>query len=81
MFTLDNNRVNQMIKDIAYKHGLTAEQGYDIMRHQFEFVRQVMDQTKKCESKTHKDVNLMYIGVFSVKNRFKLTALNDEQFI
>lgn len=74
-FTENNNRVNNIIKDIAYKHGLTAEQGYDIMRHEFEFVRQVMNQTEEFEPLTHKSVNLMYIGTFNLKNRVRKIAL------
>lgn len=74
-FTENNNRVNNIIKDIAYKHGLTAEQGYDIMRHEFEFVRQVMNQTEEFEPLTHKSVNLMYIGAFNLKNRVRKIAL------
>ena len=78
MFTDYNNRVNNIIKDIAYKHGLTAEQGYDIMRHEFEFVKQVINEAKELDAQTQKSVNLMYIGAFKVKNRIKKIALGYE---
>lgn len=79
-FTTENNRLNEIIKDVGRQHGLTAEQSYSIMLHQFEFLRDVMKSGDIDDPDTFKTTNLVYIGRFNVHTRTKKRIqLNNEQ--
>jgi len=71
MFTDSSNLVNQIIKETGAKHGLSAGQSYDIMKHQFEFVKHVMQSAEYGDVDTFKSVNLFYLGRFVIHSRYK----------
>jgi hypothetical protein len=79
MFTLDNNTLNLQIKELGYKHGLTAEQSYDIAKHQFDFILDVMKTANVHNPYTFQSVNLQHFGKFVLTPKYiKLTEQLDK---
>lgn len=79
MFTDENNRLNELIKQLGAQHGLNAQDAYDIALHQFEFLKDVIRTTERNDLSTHKSVNIMYFGRFKVKTRINRLAKENEQ--
>lgn len=70
-FTDNSNRLNNIIKELGYKHGLSAKQAYDIAVHQFSVVKRVFENTDKDDLSTYKSVLITRFGTFGIRSRRK----------
>ena len=78
MFTDNSNKLNELIKSIGYKYGLTAQQSYDIVRHEFEFLKHVMNDTIIDDPRTHKTTTIIGFGRFCIKSSIKTKYKKNE---
>ena len=70
-FTTNSKQLNDLIKEIGYKHGLSAGQAYEMATHQFTMVKEVIENTDKDDLDTYKSVLITRFGTFDIRSRQK----------
>jgi hypothetical protein len=71
-----HNRLNEEIKKLALKHDLTVSEGYDIIKHEFKMLSDILSTTTLEDRFSFPNYYIMHLGLFGAKSSVQTWLTN-----